>query len=661
MAIGGLVAAFAAACGPKPTSGGANGTTGTDHASFPISAGATHELGKMLPDGTVQCESCHAPSAPSFKEFDCLGCHTHAQPVTDRLHVSLPDYSYTSAACYKCHPASDKNAFDHKGITDGCALCHDMGATFAALPVAGFTHPPTGGADCGACHGTTMWKGAQSGPANSHDPAHDIVVNALLPTYAGIKISSLAPRAETLHMTMNHSSTDIPAAALSACANCHPGAGGGAAIQLGALHASLTTLGLAQPKACGSCHTDAVPFGFVGPTATMPARMPASGEMKHDAVAWALAVPTATKLVAVDCGACHAVPSAGKASWTTDPSGAAPATYHAALGAAKLAQPASCIDCHANDLPAGLTATKTTTSASAASGVPAGTADQINHADANVTTHDCNLCHTQIGFSSAAGVAGKEWNQASFHTSLPATSKPLVLDEVTGRCSSCHLNVKPPTGSTAEDHGAFTSAPGTQDCGSCHPFPGTGTRDAPNWLGATHVPHLITVGGFAVPQPPATAANTQAGIPNLPHPSIGNGGACLNCHGQATGSKPASGYDHASPLIATNCNSCHEAGSDLVAVPWNGSTTAAGGAGDTRPFTIVGLVPSFNGNKRALANDFNHFYPADCKECHALPPGDGPVTTGAAYKAAWKFVHNEKMMARATCGMCHGAPNNLPN
>jgi hypothetical protein len=38
-------------------------------------------------------------------------------------------------------------------------------------------------------------------------------------------------------------------------------------------------LGIAQPVACGSCHTDATPSGFVGPAASNPARVPSSGEM----------------------------------------------------------------------------------------------------------------------------------------------------------------------------------------------------------------------------------------------------------------------------------------------------------------------------------------------------------------------------------------------
>src|SRR5260221_83469 len=149
------------------------------------------------------------------------------------------------------------------------------------------------------------------------------------------------------------------------------------------------------------------------------------------------------------------------------------------------------------------------------------------------------------------------------------------------------MNVKPGSGFST-DHSAFTNAPGTTDCGSCHGWPGTGTVSAPNWLGATGgAPVYITVGGFAISQPPASAATTQAGITNLPHPTGQT--ACASCHTGGTGGKRAIGYDHASTLIATNCNSCHEAGSNLVGTVFNNSATEAGGASDTRPHTVKDL------------------------------------------------------------------------
>jgi cytochrome c551/c552 len=1226
-----LVAAVAVStigCASGKGPGAAGGLTPETHLTFPIAAGAAHAIGRATSDGAVACASCHPANTTSFTQFSCTGCHDHEQKVTDRLHASVAKYTYTSDGCYSCHKDSAKMTFDHAGITNACAACHDVGTPFAALPKAGFQHPATNGADCSGCHGTAMWKGANGAPPDGkRDPGRDVVLLALIPTFSGLSMSGLTPRSETLPMPMSHGSKDVDAKTLAACASCHPDAGTGAYFP-GDLHASLANLKLGQPAACASCHVASMPVGFVGPTATSPARSPASGEMKHDAVAWAADAPTAQALVSTNCELCHASPSATlDAKWSMGKTGAAPARYHAALTAAGAAQPASCLDCHANsrptalltsanagvpagqqfdhasapgdcaschaksastafaswaggqfhaagsanpptclpchagerpvsmttwtsatykgapfdyvtnaagikhgdgldcatchagpgggawggtqtwagghfthgpatisaktciachstqrpdvqpgttaaaaaaalgfdhaqngageclgchqatvmanayvnyasptthalpggdwkggqtypggsfagsadkfitvvettlnrsgpnnlvtstsaisaslyngilhtsaaipaavspgaattpdntkcwhchtstnttvtayrdgkfhaaldayaatpggatsalpqptsrcgdchaamlpdgivekaaasvqpmdhgvvfasavtlggasvtkvadldcstchknpggawtdgvfhanvggavlkdcvschymtmadgakadvtsgtdyvmkhaspqltsqacqschpaalakaaatpaastawrpgtlhanvptqpagclechavsapaagaptaspviyalalgatatngaqwmnhgsglvaakdcaachradakptgsawshaasfhaavpgaqtcqechgltngggaapgmknNLPATLTSTATPTSATtgATTGIPASTLAQVSHADVNVTGHDCNFCHTQVGASPAPGVAGKEWAQARFHANFTSAGSPLVMNTTSGRCDNCHLADRPGAAFAAQDHSAFTGAAGSQDCSACHSYPGTGTSASPNWLGAAGMPQYISVGGFPIPQPPAAGALLQTGITNLPHPAVATGTACTSCHKTAAGGRNATGYDHLSALINANCGSCHEAGSNLLGTPWNGATTAAAGAGDTRPFTIVGLVPSFKGNKRALTNDYKHFYPADCHECHGVPKANGLVTTGAAYVAAWKFNHNEGKMARSTCNMCHGSPNNLP-
>ena len=182
------------------------------------------------------------------------------------------------------------------------------------------------------------------------------------------------------------------------------------------------------------------------------------------------------------------------------------------------------------------------------------------------------------------------------------------------------------------------------DCVTCH---STATWNSGG------MPQYITVGGFAITQPPATSATIQAGISNLPHPTVGAGVACTTCH-QGTGFKPAIGYDHLSSLINSKCNACHESGSDLVGTRWNNALTASTGAGDTRPYTLASIVS----RGRTIPYP-NHFYPADCGECHVVPAGNGLTATGAAYVRAWTFPHNTGNMTRpSTCVMCH--PNGIP-
>jgi hypothetical protein len=1196
------------ACGKSSLSGpGLAGMTPDNHAAyFPIANG----------EHALDCATCHT-NAATFAEYSCTGCHTHDHAPTDLVHNSVGTYTYASASCYQCHPSPVPGAFSHRGIIGGCASCHAAGASFAALPRPGFTHLDVGSTDCGSCHTTASWAAGAVPGTLVHDPSQDLTVAALVPSYSATSIVKVTPASEPLSMSMDHHTAALASAVLTSCTGCHAGAAGGTYYP-GVLHSSLANQGLAQPAACLDCHADAMPTGLVGPTAAHPPRNPASGEMKHDAVAWSGNAPTTTRLVTADCGTCHASPSATlAATWATGRAGAGP-TYHASLTSAKQAQPTSCLDCHANtrpavitstgaslpsglsfdhgaaailgdcagchaasaaggfaswaggrlhaaggaaptsclpchggerptssagwasatytaspfdygtnaagithgdgqdcaachqgpgtgawgstqnwqggrfahgaatvagttciachasqrpdlqpgataasvaallgfdhavngtgdcsgchqatvaagkyvnyvnpstralpggdwkggaaypgdqlasagdqlislteltlvrtgarvtgvtsatatlyngmlhtspaipgavnpgpaaspdyascwhchtstggtvtgyangqfhkalaayaatpggavtplpqptsrcadchaqmrpagivekggsdlqpmdhaalftaavtiggqsaggvagldcsachhspgttwadgvfhasigsatpqdctvchyplmadsaradvasgalyvmthrsaqvaqqrcdlchtsalaratgtppatsawnpgafhagvaaqptacldchagsaptaptqssvtyalaaggtstnggqwmshasaagvdcvkchaadaraagaawskstpyhasvasaascrtchgltngngatagagnNLPAGLTASSMVTSAAAdaTTGVPAGTHDQLTHADVNANGQDCSFCHTQAGPSAVAGVQGKEWAQASFHVRF-SSATPLTMNGTTGRCSNCHLNVKPAATFAAMDHSSLTSASGSQDCSACHSWPGTGTSGSPNWLGASgSAPQFIFVGGFTIPRPPATATTTQTGIANLPHPSTATL-ACSTCHTGGAGGKGAVGYDHASTLINTNCSSCHEAGTNLVGTPWNGATTQSAGAGDSRPFTLTSLKATRSGSGSCTINTANHFYPVDCSQCHKVPAGTGAVTTGTAYTNAWTFPHSNSAMTNpSTCQLCHSQP-----
>jgi hypothetical protein len=253
-------------------------------------------------------------------------------------------------------------------------------------------------------------------------------------------------------------------------------------------------------------------------------------------------------------------------------------------------------------------------------------------------------------------VQGREWTKATFHPSF-GPSGALVSNGTTARCSNCHLNLKPGSGYTPQDHSPFT-ATSAQDCSSCHSWPGTGTASAANWLGAGAEPQYILVGGFTIPSPPAaTAGTTQAGIANLPHPSTA-GVACTDCHTSSSGGKPAIGYDHASALINDNCASCHEAGTSLVQSTWNGATAQASGAGSSRPFTLTELSPSIC-NTTISDSTTNvlqyHYFGFECSLCHTAPGGIATATTGSAYTAAWKGHHPPKTGSTSSqpCAVCH--------
>ncbi|MBN1208749.1 MAG: hypothetical protein JXB05_28060 [Myxococcaceae bacterium] len=93
------------------------------HTDFPIATGV-HAL--------ADCNTCHG-EFDTFKEFNCVSCHDHAQEVTDPTHVRVADYSWSGTRCYECHPDGTATAVNHTSFPIGagtihtgitCATCH---------------------------------------------------------------------------------------------------------------------------------------------------------------------------------------------------------------------------------------------------------------------------------------------------------------------------------------------------------------------------------------------------------------------------------------------------------------------------------------------------------------------------------------------------------
>ena len=631
----------------------------------------TATLYNMMLHDSAGVPAVMAPGPTATPDYTtCWHCHTNNNgTVTSyaegKFHASLTNYAATpggpvtplpqpTTGCNDCHAqmrptgivmkgGSDLQPMDHNALfTNGsgaaaldCSTCHhNPGVTWSdGLPAqAPLFHANIGTAvpqTCSACHYPLM----------ADAPKADLTSGAL---YA-----------------MRHRSGQIT---FQTCQTCHTAAlsrakttpAAASLWQGGAYHAALT----AQPTACADCHAVSAPAANASTQSSVSYTL-ALGATSTNQAQW---MNHGSPLVAgKDCVLCHAADAKTSGSaWSKADS------FHAAVSSAS-----SCRECHGltngggsvagtkNNLPAGLTNSSVLTTAAldTTTGVPAGTRDQITHTDVNVSPRDCNFCHTQAGASTVAGVQGSEWAQAKFHASFNSAN-PLVMNGTTGRCSNCHVNVKPGASFTTFDHSSFTAASAT-DCSSCHSWPGTGSAATPNWLGAAASPQYIAVGGFTVSQPPATTTTTQVGINNLPHPTVGAGVLCTTCHTSAAGGKNAIGYDHLSPLIATNCNSCHEAGTNLIGTLWNGATSEAAGLGDSRPFTLSSVVAHYKGNALTVTYA-KHFYPVDCKQCHVVPAGSGATTTGAAYQSAWVFPHTQtKMTNPSTCVMCH--TNGIPN
>lgn len=547
------------------------------------------------------------PVTPLPQPTVCVDCHFQMRPrdIVERGGSALRPMDHNAAFAA---PATVGGASASSVSEVDCSVCHadpggswDDGELHARIGAATFT-------DCTTCHYPSM-----------ADAAHaDVTMGT---TFA-----------------MRHRA---PVITTQDCARCHRSALGRATMapawalwSPGEYH---PTVG-AQPTSCIDCHGVSEPSGLTQSGVTYPLGMGGTASnggqyMSH----------RTSYVSGRDCAACHMSDArATPAGWSDT------TAFHALVSGVT-----TCRECHGltngggatpgtnNNMPAGVVDTSHVTTASTSTGV-AGRRDRIDHGDVNVTGRDCSFCHTQVGPGS-----GGEWAQAEFHDNFVGAAS-LVINTTTGRCDHCHSNLAPLPSFPGYDHSGI----GATDCSGCHSLPGLGTPSNPNWRGATGgAPATITVGGFTVPAPPAPSPTLQAGVAGLPHPT--GAASCDTCHGTGGGHRMAIGYDHASSLIDQRCTSCHEAGSDLVSPVWNGATTASAGAGDTRPFTLPSVRASFSGNA-ATETYPNHFYPADCDECHDAPSGVALGTTGAAYDNAWRFIHQcREMDGPATCRMCH--------
>ncbi len=611
----------------------------------------------------------HPGPAGTPNNTTCWHCHTHTNGTVTAysngvFHSALTNYSATPGGAVTALPQTATNCRDcHVQMlppnivqrAGNALLPMDHRARFtSAVNIGGSMVSSVDAIDCSVCHRT-------SGVAWTDGRFHPVIGSATpqdcTSCHYPLMASTSADVANTNRFEMRHRSGTMTT---QACQTCHTMSLARAAMMPataslwnpGQLHSVSPT----QPALCLDCHSNSEPAAATQGSNTYTFTQ--GGGSTTNTAQWMN--HTSSAVVGRDCSVCHATDAKPMGSaWSkgTDLHSHAPSLTQ-------------CSVCHGtgngrgtalgtnNNLPSGPTNSATVTTSSASPGVRA----QMNHADLNATARDCNFCHTQQGSSTAAGIVGREWAQARFHVRFtPAT--PLVMNGTTARCSNCHINEKPGAAFTTFNHAAYTAATTTPDCGTCHTYPGATMPPTPNWRGAAAMPAFISVGGFTIPVPPATTAGTvQTGIASLPHPPVATGVACTVCHTQAAGGRRAFGYPHASTTLINNkCNACHEAGSDLVGTVWNGATTIGAAAGDTRPFTLTSVVPTFKGNNRSCAYP-KHFFPIDCKECHRIPAGNGLVTTGAAYVAVWKFVHTESKMTRpGTCNTCHAGVCNLPD
>lgn len=654
----------------------------------------------------------------------CVSCHSLERPFDTSgfvgLNINTPfDYSSHGGSldCSTCHLATSSflsfagwqgGVYTHNASLSSCTSCHSSERPSSV--VKGFDHSVSGTGDCGSCHQNSLdstfssmndWQGGVGVPGSGvADAAKNLAMTAYIPTYSGTSISSFTSRSESLPQPMLHSSTQITPALQVECADCHSGAASNNYYP-GVFHSSLPAQGSVQPTACIDCHTTTMPIGFVGPN--NPARSPASPAMKHDAVTWALNgsgvwVPTLTKIVSTECSICHNQPTV---AWSG-------ASFHSALSSKSLAQPSSCVDCHANSRPSG--------SVPASPGVGVTPFDHNSgglgdcgtchlsvsawsggkfHASASVQS-SCNSCHNSQRPSDTSGFAGLNPSApfdyathggtldcVNCHTSVSTFN--LMTDWRNGNyahssstltCIGCHSTQRPgtPVGSPPFDH----SVNGLGDCSGCHQTSITANlfTSLTHWAGGTSSPtglvgsHTHNVNAvqlnYTNSRVSSTTNQTDTVLERLLHSSVqvtGTGLACSACHPSAGSGVYTGGVFHAS-LTANGksqpnlCNDCHGAiapsyivgpgipGSSVSPMDHLAKFTTGTSVISNYDCAACHHTPGVSWTGGAFHGNIGSKTPGDCTVCHYI---NMPLTLVS------KMSHTSSSVTQ-DCSSCHAEP-----
>lgn len=598
----------------------------------------------------------------------CATCHENKRPL---VPVGLHGFEHTNMQyggmgdCISCHNLVNNwgvawtgGQFAHDPQPTSCVSCHSSQRPTTLVGTPSFDHSLNGTGDCFSCHAKNVLKydtiadfvGGEYMPSELVGPKQ-LTVAVNTPTFTGSQITKVTASNQTLKIQMLHSTDQLPpgdsgaippvAPFIESCTSCHTGAASGN-LSGGIFHASITSASIAQPSACIECHSNTLPTGFVGPNDAN--RTPASGPMRHEAMAWVddgtgtgSLKRSNTALVTQDCATCHKTPGG---SWAS-------AKFHSNL----TTQPTSCLDCHSNSRPVG------------SFGTPV-----FDHAKYGGTI-DCVTCHNVTNFANRTGWANGNYSHVGVTscTSCHEAQRPvnatgwqntpraswsatttrfdLTKHAVGTDCVTCH---KTTTYTALTDfknaayHANNTTLP--SQCLSCHNYPtgavGTPATDhatlktdcAGCHSGAISTFNSITgwangVGSSSTP--PTGKVNADMTLFSFAYWTVNpitlvKSGNVVTSSSKATGVKLPMQILHSSPAVTNlaNCATCHKVG----------FTSQSG----TRYHTSIATQPT-----------------ANCLSCHSpagVPTGIvGPISTDTSGIA--NMSHQQTSVTE--CSTCH--------
>ncbi|MBL8910564.1 MAG: hypothetical protein JNM17_07650, partial [Archangium sp.] len=203
------------------------------------------------------------------------------------------------------------------------------------------------------------------------------------------------------------------------------------------------------------------------------------------------------------------------------------------------------------------------------------------------------------------------------------------------------------------------AAPGTQDCASCHSWPGDNPL-MPNWRGAAGIPHGTSGSSVASTLDCSTsqgfggsAAPHLVGANSAHNGGLTNGNKCTSCHVNFAGFKDTVTnlkYGHANASVPA-CGTCHVFTASLYTTLTNTPSltrpTVAGGHQFSQTLSVTG---TFDGDSFNSAHTNTRM--TRCEACHQYA-----ATT--ATTNIWPFKHRpsnpgvSNSKSSGGCNMCH--------
>jgi hypothetical protein len=380
---------------------------------------------------TQDCHVCHTNVAFTPQIFNhtgiadnCASCHDGNYAATANALGKPANHIVTSSDCGVCHAIGGSfldGVFDHTGRVDNCSECHGDGAPGTAMKKPA-NHVQTT-QDCSVCH----VPGSFATSVFNHDGIVDNCASCHDGPTATATTKSINHIPTTEDCSVCHNTTAFAGARfdhtgiVDNCATCHDGT-----IATGKNGTHVPT-----NEDCSVCHQTT---GFI-PATFSHAGIVDNCQFCHDG-SLAQGKPSGHILTNQDCGVCHNTDSFTSA--TFDHSSVSDSTR--------------CDSCH---------------------GVTAIGKDAKTNPPHIQTTLDCRECHTTATFVGGTWVhdASTAGNCDSCHDGVIATTKPATGHISTDlQCDTCHsTDAWAPTSFSHDPQGNY---PGDHrrslTCGSCH-------------------------------------------------------------------------------------------------------------------------------------------------------------------------------------------------